>query len=186
MLSELQQKLNYVSGYRENRQKTAQFILNNSDYFEELLALSFEATNKDSYKASWTLEFVAYEKLDWFAPYLDFLSSNLKLLNDESSIRPLAKITQLLVKAHFSNEDSIIILSEDNLQNIIETSFDWLISDTKVATKAYSIRTLYTIGNYYDWIHPELKQIITKDYANHSSAYKAVAREILKKLEHKK
>jgi hypothetical protein len=46
----------------------------------------------------------------------------------------------------------------------------------------YAMRTLYLLGNHYNWILPELKTIITKDYPNHSSAYKAVAKEVLKKI----
>jgi hypothetical protein len=33
----------------------------------------------------------------------------------------------------------------------------------------------------YDWINPELERILTDDYSKHSSAYKAVAREIYKR-----
>lgn len=111
-----------------------------------------------------------------------FFCSNLKILKDESSMRPIAKVTQLLIKSHYKKNENCIKLSEENLQDCIEASFDWLINDTKVATKAYSIRTLYILGNYYDWIHPELKVIIDKDFGDHSAAYKAVAKEVLKKI----
>jgi hypothetical protein len=107
----------------------------------------------------------------------------LKVLKDESSLRPIAKVVQLLVKSHFKKDENSIFLSEENLQDCIEASFDWLINNVKVATKAYSIRTLYVLGNYYDWIHPELQVILNKDYGDHSAAYKSVAREVLKKIE---
>ena len=90
---------------------------------------------------------------------------------------------QLLVKSHYRKEENGIVFSEENLQNCIETSFEWLINDVKVATKAYSIRTLYILGNHYDWIHPELQIILNKDFGNHSAAYQAVAKEVLKKIE---
>jgi hypothetical protein len=38
------------------------------------------------------------------------------------------------------------------------------------------------LGQHYDWIHPELKTVITKDFPNHTAAYKAVAKEVLKKI----
>jgi len=114
--------------------------------------------------------------------YVDFFCSNLKHLKEESAIRPIAKVMQLLVKSHYRKEENDILLSEENLQNCIEASFDWLINDVKVATKAYSIRTLYILGNHYDWIHPELQIILNKDYASHSAAYQAVAKEVLKKI----
>ncbi|WP_343695651.1 hypothetical protein [Flavobacterium sp.] len=182
MFSELQQKLDYVSAYRENRLKCAQDILENPHLFNELVAICFSPEDKNNHKACWILEFVSYEELHWLQPHLDFFCTNLKILKDESSMRPIAKVVQLLVKSHYKKNENGIQLSEENLQDCIEASFDWLINDTKVATKAYSIRTLYVLGNYYDWIHPELKVIIDKDYADHSAAYKAVAKEVLKKI----
>jgi hypothetical protein len=186
MSSELRQKLENVNGHRSNRQETAQFILDNPTYFKELLEICYTISNPDSYKACWVLEFVAYEKLQWFPDYLDFFCQNLKNLTDESSIRPMAKVTQLLLKFHFKNSESCIKLTESQLQNCIEINFDWLITNTKVATKAYAMRNLFLLGKHYDWIHSELKQIITKDYNDHSAAYKAVAREVLNKINNPK
>lgn len=183
MSSELQTKLNYVNAYRENRLMAAQYILENQHLFEELVSICFSPEDKNNYKACWILEFVSYEELIWLQPYLDFFCSNLKVLKDESSIRPVAKVVQLLVKSHYKKNENGISLSQENLQDCIEASFDWLINDIKVATKAYSIRTLYVLGNHCDWIHPELQIILNKDYGNHSAAYKAVAKEVLKKIE---
>lgn len=182
MSSDLQSKLDYVNAYRENRLKTAHEILENKSLFEELVSICFLTSDKNSHKACWILEFVCYEELIWLQPHLDFFCKNLKYLKEESSLRPIAKVVQLLVKSHYKKGENSIVLSEDNLQYCIESSFDWLINDCKVATKAYSIRTLFVLGNYYDWIHPELKIILDKDYADHSAAYKAVAREVLKKI----
>lgn len=182
MATELQLKLNKVNAYRENRLAMAHYILDHKNYFDELISICFSPLKENNHKACWVLEFVAYEKLEWFADYLDFFCQNLKNLTNESSIRPIAKVLQLLVKSHYTKSKNSILLSPENIQNCIETSFDWLINDTKVATKAYSIRTLYVLGNHYDWIHPELKVILNKEYGDHSAAYKAVAREVLKKL----
>lgn len=183
MSSELQAKLDYVNAYRENRLMAAQYVLENQHLFEELVSICFSPEDKNNHKACWILEFVSYEELIWLQPHLDFLCSNLKVLKDESSIRPIAKVVQLLVKSHYKKNDDSVSLSEENLQDCIEVSFDWLINDVKVATKAYSIRTLYVLGNHYDWIHPELQIILNKDYGDHSAAYKAVAKEVLKKIE---
>ena len=183
MLSELQAKLDYVNAYRENRLMAAQYVLENQHLFGELVTICFSPEDKNNHKACWILEFVSYEELIWLQPHLDFLCSNLKVLKDESAIRPIAKVVQLLVKSHYKKNDDSILLSEENLQDCIEASFDWLINDIKVATKAYSIRTLYVLGNHYDWIHPELQIILNKDYGDHSAAYKAVAKEVLKKIE---
>jgi len=184
MSSELQKKLDYVSPCRASRSLLAGEILeNHSLFFDELVAACFLTSDKNHHRACWILEFVCYEELMWMQPHLDLFCSNLKYLKEESAVRPIAKVMQLLVKSHYKKEENGIILSEENLQNCIETSFDWLINDVKVATKAYSIRTLYLLGNHYDWIHPELQIILNKDFSNHSAAYKAVAKEVLKKIE---
>lgn len=180
MASEFQKNLDYVTGHRANRQKYADEVLNNLELFSELIQLCFQISNKNSSKACWILEFVCYQKLEWLTAHLDFFCSQIKNLKDESSIRPAAKICQLLVFSHYKEKKAV--LSEKHLEEITESSFDWLINDTKVASKAYSMRTLYLLGQHYDWIHPELKIIITKDFPNHSAAYKAVAKEVLKKL----
>ncbi|MCG9794002.1 hypothetical protein [Flavobacterium algicola] len=182
MRTKLQLKLDHVSAYRENRLAMAQFVLENKNHFEELLSICFSPSNKNNHKACWILEFVAYEKLEWLVDYLDFFCRNLKNISNESAIRPLAKINQLLLQAHYSQSQTNILLAENQLQDCVEVNFDWLISDSKVATKAYAMRNLYILGRQYDWIHIELKTIIEKDYATHSAAYKAVAREILKKI----
>lgn len=182
MSSELQKNLGTLKAYREDRLKIAHFILENPNLLDELISICFTISDKNSHKACWILEFVSYEKLEWLQPYLNFICTNLKNLKDESSIRPMAKIMQLLVIAHYKKAENNIILSEIQLENIIETNLDWLITDTKVATKAYAMRTLYVIGKQHNWIHPELQLILTKDYAHHTAAYKAVAREVLKKI----
>ena len=182
MNADLQQKINNVTGYRSSRLDTAQFIIAHPIYFKELLHIGFEVNHTDGYKACWVLEFVAYEKLDWFQEYLDFFFENLKSISNESAIRPLAKINLLLLQSHYSKKTRLISLSENQLQIAIEINFDWLISDTKVATKYYAIKNLYLLGKQFDWIHPELRIILEKEYAQQSPAFKAVAREVLKKI----
>lgn len=90
-------------------------------------------------------------------------------------MRSISKICMFL-NQHLS-------LSDIQEQQITESCFDWLINENgKVATKAYAIRSLFELGKKYDWIHPELKRILSDDYPKHSPAYKAVAREIFKKI----
>lgn len=180
MVTEFQKSLDSVTGYKENRQKYADEVLENPALFPELIRLCFLSSNKNAAKACWILELVCYEKLEWLQEYLDFFCSNIKNLTNESAIRPAAKICLLLTISHFKKKE--ILLTENQLQQITETCFDWLMTDVKVASKCYAIRALHLLGNHFDWIHPELKIILDKDYTNHSAAYKAVGREILKKI----
>ena len=66
---------------------------------------------------------------------------------------------------------------------LIETLIDRLIQDEKVAAKVYAMKALFVLGKKYDWVHEELKSIIEQDYSNHSAAYQATTRNLLKKLD---
>jgi hypothetical protein len=178
--TEFEKKIDSVTGLRANRTKYANEILENQRLFKELIQLCFQSSYKNTAKACWLLELVCFEKLEWLQEHLDFFCSNIKNTTDKSAIRALSKICMLLAISHFKKRE--IQLTENQLQQITECCFDWLLSDVKVASKCYSIRTLQLLGNHFDWIHTELKIILEKDYTHHSAAYKAVGREILKKI----
>jgi hypothetical protein len=180
MDTEFQKKLDSATAHRANRHKYANEVLDNPELFPELIRLCFLVSNKNAAKACWILELVCYEKLEWLQEYLDFFCYNIRNQTDKSAIRALSKICMLLAISHFKKKE--ILLTENQLQQITETCFDWLMTDVKVASKCYSIRTLHLLGNHFDWVHPELKVILDKDYNSHSAAYKAVGREILKKI----
>lgn len=184
MDTEFQKKLDSVTGHRANRLKQANEVLENPGLFPELLRLCFLASNKNATKACWILELVCHEKLEELQEHLDFFCSNIKNRSDQSAIRALSKICLLLTTSHFKKKE--IELTENQLQQITETCFDWLMMDVKVASKCYSIRALHLLGHHFDWIHPELKVILNKEYNNHSAAYKAVGREILKNINKQK
>lgn len=180
MPSEFEKKIDSVTALRAVRYEYTREILQNQPLFPELLELCFQFSNENAPKAFWILELVCYEKLEWLVPYLDYYCLNIKQLKNDSSIRPASKICLVLAVSHFKKKE--IILSEIQLQQLTETCFDWLIKNTKVASKCYCIRALHLLGNHFNWIHPELKIILDKEYKNHSAAYKAVGREILKKI----
>lgn len=177
-------KLESVTGHRTNRNKYADEVLENQALYADLIQLCFLASNKNAAKACWILELVCYENLELIQEHLDFFCSNIKNTTDKSAIRALSKICMLLTISHFKK--ATIVLTENQMQQITETCFDWLLTDTKVASKCYSIRTLHFLGKHFDWIHPELKIILEKDYSSHSAAYQAVGREILKKINRQK
>jgi len=74
------------------------------------------------------------------------------------------------------------LLTQSQLQKMAGACFHWLITDQKVAVKAYSMYALYELGKFESWIYPELKAIISKDFPIHSAAYKSAAKKLLPKL----
>lgn len=171
-----------TTGYKKSRQETADFVLLHPELLDGFMTICFEIDNPDHYKACWAMELLAYNDLEWLQAYLPLICSKSKLLTNESAMRPISKILYLLLERHYNQDDNSICFDKAQRLEMIELHFDWLISDSKVASKAYAMRCLYLLGEEYDWIHPELKTILMKDFSNHTAGYKAVSKHILKKI----
>ena len=181
---QLYEELNYVNHSRENRKKYAFIVINNPQLLDSLLDILFDVDDKVSNRAAWLLEFVAREQLDTILPHLDRITEEMPKVHQDPAVRPIAKVCEYLVEAYFHKEPNMTksLLKPIHKERIIELSFDYLITDQKVAAKAYSMNSLYLLGKEYDWIHPELVQILEQGYATGTAAYKARARGIFQKL----
>lgn len=180
----LYQELNYVDHSREKRLYYAKMLLNDSALIPKTLDILFKVDDKISARAAWILEFMCGENLEAIIPYLDRFTDQMGLVHLDSAERPVAKICEYIAKAYYGNSPSKLkkALLPIHREKIIEACFDWLINDCKVAPKAYSMTTLYLFGQDYDWIHPELVQILQRDFTSQSAAFKARAKHIFKKL----
>jgi len=175
----LVEELNNLSALRKNRLRVADLVLDDENFFLPLLKIALAYDNKISIKAAWILEFVCIQKLECIFPYLDVFSKNLKFIHFDSAIRPFSKICMLLA-TKFNSDKELFNKNKENIRQIVEVEFDWLISDQKVAVKAYTMEALYFYDKNIDWIHPELKAILLKDHSKESAAYIARAKKILK------
>lgn len=176
MDADFYKQIDRSTAHRKSREDNRDFIYKNPNYLNELTQLAFDLKDKNHHKAWWIMELIFEEKLHLITPYLNSFCDIIPKLKEDPAKRPASKICLFLSDSKKYN------LTETQETKIIETCLDWLIRDEKVAAKAYSIRTLFNFGKKYDWIHPELLQIVQQDFAHHSAAYKAVAKEILRKL----
>ena len=178
---------NIENARRENRLRVANLVLENPILFKYLIELVFEFENKLSIKAAWVLEFVCDKKLDWLLPHLNYFTQNIHKIKFDSAVRPIAKICEFLAKEYTSKQSSIIKnkITLKNINSIIETGFDWLIGDQKVAVKAYTMEMLFLFGKNENWVHEELQLIIEKNMLNESAAYKARGKKILSWIKNK-
>ena len=183
-LEALYQELNYVDHTREKRLFYANLVMDNPDLIPKLLAIFFMVDDKISCRAAWVIEYVARRDITMLLPYIDTFINKIDTLHLDSSIRPAAKICEVLISAYYGKNPSPVkqILNPSHLEKIAETCFDWLIQKQKVAVKAHSMLALYLLGRQLDWIHPELKLTLEKDFNIESAAYKARARHILRKI----
>ncbi len=175
---ELYQSLDYVNHSRTKRAEMSALILENPQWIAPLIKIAFTVDDPVSNRACWVMEFTAKENLSYLFPYLDEFTENLNKVHFDSSVRPMAKICELLMKTYFSKlpNEAQKALTETHLERITSACFDWLIGEHKVAAKAYSMTSLLLLGRKFDWIHPELKMVLERNYAIGSAAYKARAR----------
>ena len=181
---QLYNELNYVNHSREKRLFYARLMQNNPDLIPKLIEILFKVDDKISPRAAWVFEFMCNHNIDTIIPYLDVFTENMHKVHLDSAERPVAKICEFLAKAYTDKTDSKIkkALTETHKERIIENCFDFMINDVKVAPKAYSMTTLFMLGKEYDWVHPELARILEEDFSKQSAAFKARARQILKKI----
>jgi len=171
------------SAHRNSREFNSDYILKHPECFEDLLAIAFDLKDKNHHKACWILELVLESRLDWLDDYLDVFCQILPLYKQDGAVRSISKICQFLSQKHISKlKSGCVYLRSKHIRVITETCFDWMIGPTKVASKVYAMRALFEIGKIKKTVHPELKDIIEKDFSLHTAAYKIAAKDILKRM----
>ena len=174
-----------VTGTRESRNYVTHIILSDNSLFWPLLQITFDVDNKTSIKASWVLEFVLNQKIEWLVPHLGYFTENISKAHLESVVRPISKICSMVASSYNtgSNSKIINIITPKDIQNIIETSFNLLISKHKVAVKVHAMETLFLFGKEENWIHDELKLIIHQNITKETHAYVARGRRTLLRID---
>ncbi|MBT8178181.1 MAG: adenylosuccinate lyase [Eudoraea sp.] len=180
----LKESLKIVDGTLASRTKMASIITKNPGEIPALLRIAFLDEFPVSSKACWVLEVMARDHLNILLPYLNQLIPNLDKATLDSSVRPLAKICENLTLAYFQKKDPQVMswLTDAHLEKMTAACFDWLISEQKVAPKAYAMTCLYHLGSKFPWVHPELRQVLELNYQRGSAAYQARAKLVLQQL----
>lgn len=177
---------NLGNAKKENRQKVATTIVENSNLFKHIVTLTFSVEDEISIKAAWILEWICtHHNLNFMLPHLDEFTSKISSVKFDSALRPCAKICEHIALAYNSknNNEFKTNLSSKHIEAIVSTGFDWLITDQKIAVKAYTMQTLYVFGIKEKWIHPELKHLIITKIIHQSKGTKARGKHILELIE---
>ncbi len=173
-------KIAHSTAHRPIRDLLSGQVVSDQALLPHLLDIAFNVNDKNHHKACWVLELVCEAKIEWIQPHLNSFCAALPLFKNESAMRPIAKICLF---ASIYHQQHTGFLNGIHIQQIMEACFDWLINpETKVATKAYSMRALYVLGKNEDWVYPELIRILSEDSAKHTAAYKAAAKDILRRI----
>lgn len=181
---ELYEQLDYIDHSKEKRAYYAQLVIRTPALMPHVLAILFKVDDPISNRAGWLLEFVCKTDSSMILPYLDLFTEKMGTVYQDSALRPVAKICEYLTLSYYKKKDEKTIkhLTTLHKERITEAGFDWIITDQKVAVKAYTLTTLFLLGTEIDWIHPELKRIMEDDYAKGSAAYKARCRHMFEAL----
>ncbi len=181
---ELYNQLDYVNHSREKRAHYAQLVLANPDLFLMTLEILFMVDDVRSNRAGWLCEFVCKNDLSILLPHLDLFTQHMGTVYQHSALRPVAKITEYLTLSYYKKKQPLTRkkLTAIHKERLIETGFDWLITDQKVAVKAYTMTSLFWLGTEIDWVHPELQRIMDEGYHQGSAAYKARCRHMLEAI----
>jgi len=182
--SHLTESLKIINASRESRINMASGFIQHPEQLPELLHIAFLDESPISSKAAWVLDMVMREKLELLLPHLDYFCQHLGKVKLDGVIRPVARICEMLVLAclHSKEPSQFQRISNEHLEAIATACFDWLISEQKVAPKAYAMTSLFYLGHRFPWIHDELRQVLEQNYAGGSAGYQARARQVLRKL----
>ena len=181
---ELYKELDYATATKANRHRASQWVLAHPETFPKLLETCYSDMGDLSHKAAWVLEFICRKQLAHLYPHLNYFFDNLQNATKDQIVRPMAHLCELLSIAYYQKKDPQLLdlLSEKHKIQMTECSFDWLISDQKVACHVRAMTTLYFLGTEFDWIHSGLKQIIQQFIHSGSAGYKARGRLVLSQI----
>ncbi|MEC7265427.1 MAG: hypothetical protein VXW38_16925 [Bacteroidota bacterium] len=148
--------------------------------FNEVLLEDREGT----FQASWTFDHLMRKKLEYLLPFFETFVDSFSRLKTESCIRPMAHVCEMVCIAYFKKKDPsfVKLISDDQLELMMTSCFDWLISPMNMAPKVFSMTCLYYLGLRFSWVHPELKQVLLDTYPTGSKGYQNRAKKTLDKL----
>jgi hypothetical protein len=174
-------ELKEINAARINRLRVSNIVLKSESYFLPLMQITFDTDTDVSVKAAWVLEFVVNEKIDWLLNNIDYFTKNIYVVKNGSAVRPIAKICEMFA-LYLNKNHSEKIKYKQNIKDIIDIGFDWMLSDHKIAIKVYTMQTLFIFGKDYPWIYTELKIILEKNIPLESFGYRSRALKILNKI----
>lgn len=171
----------------DNRNKLAQQVIDAPALMGDLIKMVFQIEQKSSIKAAWVLDCVCRKDLDLLLPQLDPFCIGISVLQNDSAIRPAAKICDLLAKnMNKPGENKVkAIIKSKHIESIVGSCFDWLIEDHAIAVRVFAMETLFEMGKNSPWIHDELKHLIVTKILEESPGTHARGKKILKQLQQK-
>lgn len=175
-----------VDASLKNRNSVATIVYEDYNLFSNLIPIVFKVDHKISIKAAWILERITSTyNVYCILSQLDLLTKNIHQLYFDSAIRPCAKVCEQVAFAYAHKNKNPIHenLSKSQIDRIVSAAFNWLMTPQKTAVKAYSMNILYLFGIQLNWIHPELKHLISSKIIHESKGCKSRGKKVLELIE---
>lgn len=178
----LKDRLQQTTAHRAIRDKNANFVLSNPNLLSELVSFCFVTDQHIAIRACWVFEVIGMQQPNNVIVFLNEISSKLHTLSNDSAKRPMLHVMYHLLYLSKKDENIEHEFTLEIKEKLTEICFDWLIDNSKVATKCYAMRCLAIIGKEKDWIYPELELILKENIHKHTAAYTAASKDVLKQI----
>lgn len=122
------------------------------------------------------LDYIIDEHPDFLANDLDLFINLQETFTNETCKRCTSRIIFNLLKY------DAILFSKKQKDKLINIHFDWLITNSLVATRVNCLSVLFELRNEADWIKPELVAIIDQQMQLNEASFVSRAKKIMKKI----
>ncbi len=159
-------------------------LMDHPGLIKDLIEEIAHGDEEGNFYGSWVLDHLLRRKLEYILPHMERFTVLLAMLKNESCIRPLAHVCEMLCHAYFEKKELRFVgaISDVQLERIMTVCFDWLISPMNMAPKVFAMSCLYHLGSKFDWVRPELRAILEASMAKGSSGYRNRAKKTLEML----
>ncbi len=164
------------NAHRREREANASAALRDPVAFRTLLALAREPALKGHVQSWWALEIICEHNADILLQNLSNLVFTMPALTSEGAIRSAAKICMMATTMRLES------IPQNLVDSIRDVCLLWLTGDHKVAARAYAARALFRIGKDDRRFLSELREILEVGFPKYSAAYRAMARDLVKKI----
>jgi len=163
----------------KNAEIISEYIESNPDRLEELLQFILEGDKLIAQRSAWALGKFSKGFYIEFIPYLDYIISNIRYAKHVAVLRNFGRVFMLI-----TNRENIKLLSEKEIDDIVELSFSWVIDENeKAAVVAFGMYTLRNLMYKRMWIAPELKLHIINNISGSLPSFQSAGKKVLKAIE---
>lgn len=152
--------------------KIANYACRNKENFKKLIQCYLSGEHLLAQRAAWSVSIAARKQPEYILPYIKDLVEILSKKNVHNAVirNSVRTLETLEIPRKFQGK-------------IMQTCFRFLEDyNTPVATKVFSMTTLYNLSKQYPEIKSELKSVIEDRWEHESAAFKSRGRKVLSQI----